>query len=272
MEKNKFFLIVLIFIFLANGLLSQNRSFPYEINKKDLWLLPLGIVLSEYGDYLSDNFDLITYDEVSRLDRNDVNAFDRSATYNWSLKWDERSDQYRDILVLSTLLAISIPPVFHAKLSETVTVAGMLVESYFLLKGVTYLTKTTVGRERPYLYNTSMSIDERYFMGGEDASFSFFSGHTAAAFTAATFLSKIMTDIHGHSVWTKLLWGSSLTLAALTGYARYEAGMHFPSDVIAGAAVGFAIGYLIPTLHKKNKNKPVSLSISPDRISLRLGF
>ena len=148
----------------------------------------------------------------------------------------------------------------------------MLLESYLLLKGITYMTKTTFGRKRPYLYNTSFSIQERYSMGGNSAYFSFFSGHTAAAFTAATFLSKVMTDIHGQCVWTKLLWGSSLTLAALTGYARYEAGMHFPSDVFVGAAVGFAIGYLIPTLHKKKKDKRVSLSVLPDQISIQFGF
>jgi membrane-associated phospholipid phosphatase len=81
-----------------------------------------------------------------------------------------------------------------------------------------------------------------------------------------------MTDIHGDSIWTKLLWGSSLTAAAMTGYARVKAGKHYPTDIIASAVVGFAIGYLIPTLHKKKKNDRVSLIISPNRIGICLQF
>lgn len=65
---------------------------------------------------------------------------------------------------------------------------------------------------------------------------------------------------------------TSLTLAAMTGYARVKAGKHYPTDVIAAAAVGFAIGYLIPTLHKKKKGDQVSLVLLPDRIGLSLQF
>ena len=79
-----------------------------------------------------------------------------------------------------------------------------------------------------------------------------------------------MTDIHGDSVWTKILWGSSLTVAAMTSYARVKAGKHYPTDIIASAVVGFAIGYMIPTLHKKNKNDRVSLIIVPNRIGICL--
>jgi membrane-associated phospholipid phosphatase len=94
-------------------------------------------------------------------------------------------------------------------------------------------------------------VEERHTIDSEDAFFSFYSGHVAAAFTAATFVSKVFTDIHGKSVWSTLLWGSSLSLASLTGYARVKSGMHFPTDALVGAAVGFAVGYLIPVLHKK---------------------
>jgi membrane-associated phospholipid phosphatase len=157
-------------------------------------------------------------------------------------------------------------------LSETGTVALMFAESIFFLSGFTYITKATAGRRRPYIYNTDLSVEERYAMGGNDACFSFFSGHTAAAFTAATFLSKVISDIHGNCIWTKLLWGSSLTVAALTGYARVKAGKHYPTDVIAGAVVGFAIGYLVPTLHKKKKKNHVSFVISPNKVGLSLQF
>jgi membrane-associated phospholipid phosphatase len=205
------------------------------------------------GKSLCDNYRSITPDEIGILDRNDVNGFDRSATYNWSLRWSDRSDRYRDILVYSSLALLTIPPLFHARWSETATVALMFLESSFFLTGLTNITKATVARRRPYVYNTDLSVEERYAMGGNDAYFSFFSGHAAAAFMAATLLSKVMTDIHGDSTCTKLLWISSMSLASLTGLARVKAGKHYPTDVIASAIVGFAVGYLVPTLHKKKR-------------------
>jgi membrane-associated phospholipid phosphatase len=238
-------IVLFILVLMANSLLAQDRPFPYELKKRDFLLLPLGLGMTVLGESLCDNQDPITLEEIRLLDRYDVNGFDRSATYNWSPQ------------LYSSLLLLSVPPLLHAKLSETAIVATMFLESCLFLSGFTFMTKATVGRRRPYLYNTSLSVEERHSIGGDDAYFSFFSGHTAAAFTAATFLSKVITDIHGDSILTKLLWGSSLTLAAMTGYARFKAGKHYPSDVIAGAVVGFAIGYLIPTLHKKKSDSPL---------------
>jgi len=259
MSAKRAWIALLILVLLTNGLFAQDRPFPYELKNRDFLLLPLGLGMTVLGESLCDNYDPITFEEIRLLDRDDVNGLDRS-------------DQSRDILVYSSLFLLSVPPLLQAKLSETATVATMFLESCLFLSGFTFLTKATVGRRRPYLYNTSLSVEERHSIGGDDAYFSFFSGHTAAAFTAATFLSKVITDIHGDSIWTKLLWGSSLTLAAMTGYARVKAGKHYPTDVIAAAAVGFAIGYLIPTLHKKKMNDRVSLIISPNRIGLSLQF
>ena len=272
MNQKKAWIALLIVLLTTNVLLAQGRPFPYELKKKDFILLPLGLGVTTLGSALIENQESISLDEIRLLDRNDVNGFDRSATYNWSLKWSDRSDRYRDILVYSSIALMAVPPLFHAKLSEIGTIAFMFLESSLYLTGFTYITKVAVGRRRPYVYNTALSAEERHAIGGDDAYSSFFSGHTAAAFTAATFLSKVMTDIHGDSIWTKLLWGSSLTIATMTGYARVKAGKHYPTDVIAGAVVGFAIGYLIPTLHKKKKNDRVSLIVSPNRIGLSLQF
>jgi membrane-associated phospholipid phosphatase len=254
---------------MTNGLFAEKRFFPYELKKWDLLVLPLSYGSFALGESICDNLPPFTLDEIRDLNRNSVFAFDRCATHNFSFEWDERSDQFRDILVTSSLLFISIPPALHAKFSHIVTLATMLVESAFLVGGITYLTKAAFGRKRPYLYNTDLSAERRISID-DSPSPSFFSGHTAAAFTAATFISKVFSDIHGDSIWSKLLWGSSLSLAALTGYARFKAGMHYPSDVIVGAAVGFAVGYLVPTFHKKKRGDRLSFIIAPNRIGFCL--
>ncbi len=264
-------LFVFILILIPNVLFAQTRPFPYELKKKDYWLLPLGAGLATLGISLQASQEPITLEEILTLDRNNVNAFDRPATFNWSPEWGDRSDFTRDILVFSSLIIMTAPPVIKAEWTKALTVATMFAESSLLLAGVTSLTKVAVGRKRPYLYNTDLPAEER-LAARDDPYSSFFSGHTSTAFMAAAFLSKVFNDIHGPSIWSKLVWGTSLSLAALTGFARVKASMHYPSDVIAGAAVGFAIGYLIPTLHKKKWGDRVSIAAGPHFIILRLKF
>ncbi|MEM9023429.1 MAG: phosphatase PAP2 family protein, partial [Bacteroidota bacterium] len=45
------------------------------------------------------------------------------------------------------------------------------------------------------------------------------------------------------------------TVPATTGLMRVLAGKHFPTDVITGYAVGGAIGFLVPHLHRKRADK-----------------
>lgn len=271
MTIKKTLLTILILILSINSIAAQNRQFPYELKKWDVLVFPLSFGSYLLGESLYEDKDPLTLKEISSLKRNDVVGFDRGATYNFSWDWDERSDQYRDIVITSSFFLLSIPPLIHAKLGNILTVATMFVESCFLLGGVTLLTKGVVNRKRPYLYNTALSAEERHAFS-DDHSTSFFSGHTATAFTAATFISKVFTDIHGDSIWSKLLWGSSLSLAALTGYARVKGGVHYPSDVIIGAAVGFAIGYLVPVFHRKKTGDRLSIIITPNRIGFRLAL
>ncbi len=262
---------VLASLVAANGLLAEDRPFPFELKKKDYWLLPAGVGLFALGASLHSGHGDITVEEILALDRNDVNPFDRPATRYWSIEWGDRSDLTRDIVVYSALLVTTVPPLLRAEWSEALTVGVMFVEAYAIMGGVTYLTKVAVARKRPYLYNTDLTPEER--QGAEsDPESSFFSGHASAAFTAAAFVSKVFTEVYGPSVWSTLVWGSSLSLATLTAFARVRAGVHFPTDVIVGAAVGFAIGYLIPVFHKKEWSDRLKIAAGPGGLSLSFAF
>jgi hypothetical protein len=67
---------------------------------------------------------------------------------------------------------------------------------------------------------------------------SFPSGHTIAAFSVATMFADRYPNPHWH-VW--LAYG----LASLVGFSRVTTQSHFPSDVFAGAALGYVIAHYV---------------------------
>jgi membrane-associated phospholipid phosphatase len=69
---------------------------------------------------------------------------------------------------------------------------------------------------------------------------SFPSGHTSAAFCAATLIERNSGPAAGALAYLA---------ATATGFSRVEAGKHFPSDVLAGAAIGTLIAGSIDALH-----------------------
>lgn len=262
-------IILLTFSVVCYG---QQDNFPYSRNKKDLILLPLGAATFVASQYVSrENDRNLSVDEISSLDRNTVNGFDRTATYNW----DQSADTFSDIVLFTTPalpLVFVIPQLKNKKWDHAATLGVMYVEVFLFTKGINDLTKSLAGRTRPYLYNTAFTAEERFAMQGDGphANASFFSGHSSATFAAAVLFSKMYTDIYGKGTWSKIIWGTTLTLAAATATCRVVAGKHFPTDVIVGAIAGSTIGYAIPVLHKRNYHNKWSLSVLPG--SFKLGY
>ncbi len=81
---------------------------------------------------------------------------------------------------------------------------------------------------------------------------SFYSGHTAAAFSAAGVLcnNAFFIDVYTSTdAWTNYIaCGSTAVLAGFTGALRIAANKHYFTDVLTGAVVGAGIGFLYPWL------------------------
>lgn len=95
---------------------------------------------------------------------------------------------------------------------------------------VTNLTlKPLVSRLRPWVVMENFAV----LVTSSDPN-SFPSGHTCAAFACAAALSAVLPQ-----KWAR---ATAWIAAALMGFSRLYVGVHFPSDVLAGALVGTLCG------------------------------
>lgn len=115
--------------------------------------------------------------------------------------------------------------------------------------GITTALKYSINRERPYI--TYPDIVKKSGAGSP----SFPSGHTSAAFELATSVSL------SYPKWYIIV--PFYTWAGTVGYSRMHLGVHYPSDVLAGAITGSGSALLTHVINKKlsikSKKKPTLL-------------
>ena len=101
----------------------------------------------------------------------------------------------------------------------------------------TYALKYMVNRPRPYVTHTDL------VPLSNESSRSFPSGHTSSAFSLATSLSL------NYPKWYVAV--PAFAWATATGYSRMYLGVHYPTDVLTGAALGAGTAWLTHVLNKK---------------------
>lgn len=243
---------ILSAIILASTTLAQpknvrqsNPESPYNFNWKRELIYSSGAGLVLVGGLVA-HFQArpFTAAQVNSLDPFNNPGLDRNALG----KWNPNAAIVSDVFLYASLSLPAFMMIHPEARRDFLAVGFIYVETAMLTVGVTELAKNLVLRPRPYVYDSSLPMHIRTDTGARK---SFFSRHasltTALCFTTA----KIFSDYSDNTAHKAMVWTAAVILPAVTGYLRYEAGKHFPSDIIAGYAVGATIGYLVPWLHRR---------------------
>ena len=115
---------------------------------------------------------------------------------------------------------------------EAMRVKGYDAAAAILIAGgAAEVLKDIVKRERPFITHPGLIIPKV-----TETDYSFPSGHSSLAFAAATSLSIAIPK------WYVIV--PSYAYAGAVGYSRLYLGVHYPSDVLAGAVIGAGSSYL----------------------------
>jgi undecaprenyl-diphosphatase len=115
---------------------------------------------------------------------------------------------------------------------SAVDTGTLLVASQALSLGTAVLFKSLTDRPRPYEALSDVKVKRLSNVSGS----SFPSGHSAQAFAIATMLAYRAGPI---------IYIPAFVWAAFVGYGRVYLGVHYPSDVLGGMAIGILSSVLV---------------------------
>jgi membrane-associated phospholipid phosphatase len=202
------------------------------------------------------------------MDIGTVNAFDRWAVFGYSNALDVTSSVFQ-----YATAAIPAMFAFLCRADQAATIGAVYLEALSWAFAAKNLLKYLLPRFRPYLYSP---LPAGTGPAGSEYSDSFPSGHATIAFTAATFSLYTFHVYFPSSRYLLPLALAGYGLASLTATFRVVSGMHFLTDVLAGALLGTTLGYVVPLVHRagpmNGNGGKTSLVASPDAIMLRFAW
>ena len=239
-------------------------AFPLRL-PLDIPLFAAGAGLTVSALFFSDSgaeWDGVQYDPGS------LPAFDRPFAHAYSFGLDAAGDVLLGISMAAPLSLLAFAP------EEWLPVSVMYAETLLLANGIKETLKNAVRRPRPFMYADN---PPRRDVESGDFLRSFPSGHTTMAFASAAFFSYTFAEYFPESPWRWPVVAVIFAFAAATAGLRMASANHFPTDVLAGALIGSAAGFLVPFSHTvmrkncgENKTGSVSVSFSPCGTSVRL--
>lgn len=124
----------------------------------------------------------------------------------------------------------------------------LIAEALTISSLLNQIVKFSVGRARPF----TVRNNHGFYSDRTDDNLSFYSGHTNMAFALVVSAGTIAHIRHYDA--EPYIWGIGIPMALFVAYARMAAQKHYFTDVLVGALVGSAVGFLVPWLHQKSSN------------------
>ncbi|MBV9986253.1 MAG: phosphatase PAP2 family protein [Chitinophagaceae bacterium] len=207
----------------------QSFTKPFRMKKKD-WRNLLIFAVAEAA--------LTRVDEP--IQRWAVDLRNNNPTVSGVSKYVTQFGGLYEVYTLSALMAEGL--IFKNQKLKTTTL--LATQSYLTAGAVQFVGKFLSGRQRPsYADNYTLDAEPSFHgpfyklidANGNRSNSSFPSGHTTAAFAAATVYSLEYKD-------KKLVPWISYGVATLIGLSRITENKHWFTDVVAGAALGYLTG------------------------------
>lgn len=267
----KFFSLIFTLFFLPSVIFSYNDNFKWLGQEDTFKLDPLtdGILLGTGTAlngtvFLVDHvFDINKKEWNSIPAKTEINGFDRFFMNDYSKPLDITADALQ-------YLAFTTPLLFCAtNLKEMPTIVTMYAETLLMAKGTADSLKLLASRTRPCMYYDNYP---QAFIDDGDWCKSWPSGHTTYTFASAAFLTYTFAKYNPDSYWKYVVAGTSYAIALTTGTLRVLSGNHFVTDVLTGAAIGTAWGFLVPWLHTLKIDENSNLSVTPVGVSFSLSL
>lgn len=179
-------------------------------NRYTGWLFALCFLFSFNGFTVAQSLDLRLLDKVNHP----------SARYD--KLWHGFSNSAMPVTAITPLACFSygyLKPDAYTRKNAVYQAEALALNAL-----LTFGLKWSVRRERPYVNHALI------YRKDKTGPFSFPSGHTSVAFATATNLTL------AYPKWYVAL--PAYTWAGAVGYSRMHLGVHYPSDVLAGALIG----------------------------------
>ena len=237
----------LLLILLGNlGAFAQEGTYQLK-GGLDIPLLAGGAAGVTASILLRDRREPLSLEDVDKLSVDDILALDGNGG-----NYSERAATTSDVLVATSFASPLALLAFDETRGDAGTLGLIYLETIMINEALTGITKALVKRPRPFAYNRNAPEAVRT---GRTNNLSFFSGHTSHSAATSFFTAKTISDYVDRSGVRAVAWTSAVLLPAATGFFRYKAGKHFPSDVIVGYLVGASVGFLVPHLHKTDPDE-----------------
>jgi len=176
------------------------------------------------------------------LIQNDKELFlflNQMGTPSWDTFWMFITHKFSAIPLYIGLLFLSFKKFGpKATLVLLITVALMIT----VTNGLADFFKYGVQRLRP-CYDPDLSDAVRLVKNSCGGKFSYFSAHASNTWAVAIFFSILLKSKSGYIGIFLVVW------AIAVAYSRIYIGVHFPFDIISGAAIGLFFGWLFAKLY-----------------------